>query len=49
MITVASLLKDIEDLRKNFDVSGYGTNEKWIEKSILRGDYFKSKNLQPLL
>lgn len=23
----------IKDLRKNFDVSGYGTNEKWIEKA----------------
>ena len=28
------LVPDIEDLRKNFDVSGYGTNEKWIERDV---------------
>ena len=39
---------DIEDLRLYFDVSGSGTNEKWIEKASTEGHEIE-KSTSPII
>ena len=42
------MLPDIEDLRLYFDVSGSGTNEKWIEKSSTESHEIE-KSTRPII